>query len=127
MDIYRFTPSLLLQISLYWAKTPIVVDVARVPPPKVVQLSCIRVVEVKGGVIAVPFMLVLLAFCAVKAALSGLDTTHDCIPLVTQPIVAVAPTGTDMGFTASAINGLLICTLHCAPDVCPALFLHPSV
>jgi len=63
----------------------------------------------------------------VKATLSGLEMTHDCIPLVTHPTVDVAPEVTDEGIVVSAIKGLLICTLHCAPTTSPTTFRHPSV
>jgi hypothetical protein len=52
--------------------------------------------------------------------MSGLETMHDSIPLVIQPTVDVAPRATGFGFAVSAMRGVPICTLHCAPVV-PAL------
>lgn len=80
---------------------------------------------VMGEVCAVPFTLVLYAFAVVKSAWSGLDMTHDCIPVVTQPRSEVCPEVTVFGLATRIMDGWLIFTEHCAPAVRPRL-LHVS-
>ena len=59
-----------------------------------------------------PFIGDVAAFCEVKFGRSGLETTHDCIPLVTQPTVVDPFIPTVSGFAKKTIPGLPYCTLH---------------
>jgi hypothetical protein len=88
-------------------------------PPAVMQSSENLVAAVMPTASATPFGFVLPEFCAVKLGISGLETTHDRIPLVIQPSVVVPLNGTAAGFARKTIPGLPYCTLHCAPAVCP--------
>ena len=95
-----------------------VVLACRVPPPRVVQfirklyMVAVELIAVKGGVVAVPFTLVLFAFCEVNSGRSGLEMTHVCMPEVTQPSAEVFSDTTDLGFAIRTIPGFPICTLH---------------
>ena len=99
--------------------TDTVVLAWRVPPPSVTQWRRNVAAEVRTGVATAPFTLVLPAFCDVNPERSGLDITHDCIPEVTHPSADVLPDATAFGFATRTIEGLPICTLHCALPVRP--------
>ena len=88
-----------------------------VPPDSVTHFNTAVIVDERGGVRATPLILVLFAFADVKALLSGLEMTQDCIPLVTQPTVDVAPTAAEFGEETMTIDGCVICTAHCALPV----------
>ena len=79
-----------------------------------------ELVAVSGGVIAVPFTLVLSAFCEVKSERFGLEMMHFCMPEVTQPRAEVFPDSTDLGFATRTMPGFPTCMLHCALPVRPA-------
>ncbi len=99
----------------------------RVPPPRVVQFKrklyvvVAELVAVRGGVVAVPFTLVLFAFCEVNSGRFWLEMTHACIPEVTQPSAEVLPDWTDLGFATRTMPGFATCTLHCALPERPSL------
>src|SRR3989338_1846205 len=97
------------------AATSTLVVASLVSPPSVEQRRRKFVVIVIGEVVATPLGLVLEELREVKSDWSGLDITQDCMPLVTQPMSEVCPLGTLLGFATSTIEGLLICTAHCAP------------
>lgn len=62
-----------------------------------------------------------------KSGRVGLDTTHELIPVVIQPIAVVLPEVITLGFATSTIVGLLIVTLHWAPVVCDEEFTQLNV
>lgn len=68
----------------------------------------------RGGVVAVPFGLVLFAFEAVKAGMSGEDMMQEEIPVVTHPSADCPPEGTVLGIATKTIEGRATCTVHCA-------------
>ena len=74
-----------------------------------------------GEVSAVPLALVLYAFAVVKSVWSGLDMTHDCMPVVTHPRSDVCPEVTVFGFATRMMDGWLMFIEHCAPAVRPRL------
>lgn len=73
-----------------------------------------ELVAVRGGVVAVPFTLVMFAFCDVKSGRFELEIMHVCIPEVTQPSADVFPETTLFGFATRTMPGFATCTLHCA-------------
>lgn len=71
-----------------------------------------------AGVVTVPVTLVLLTFCAVKAASSGLEITQLCMPVVSQPRSEVLPETIVPGFATRMMEGIATRMEHCAPAVC---------
>jgi len=105
-----------------------VADVFFVVPPAVVHVRSYSVAVVIAEVCATPLVLRLFAFAAVKIVSVGLETTHDCIPAVTQPIEEVCPAETIVGFAMRTIDGWLTCTEHCWVAVCvPLVQVKPYV
>ena len=88
-----------------------VVLACRVPPPSVTHerrklyVVVAEFVAVNGGVVAVPFTLVLSAFCEVKSDRFGLEMMHFCMPEVTQPSAEVFPETTVFGFATRTMPG----------------------
>ncbi len=103
--------------------TPIVVVAVRVPPAVVVHLSTIFTGPVIALVDAIPLVLVLLAFRVVNSGMSGDETLHACIPLVTHPTVDLSPDFTVCGFATSTIEGRAICTVQSLRAMSP-WFIH---
>ncbi len=89
-----------------------VVDACCVPPATVVHFRSNSVAVVMGDVVAVPLTLVLEALRLVKSAWTGLEITHDCIPLVTQPRSDMSPEETVAGFATRTIAGVVTCTVQ---------------
>lgn len=83
-------------------------------------------VAVIDDVVAVPDVLVLEELRVVKSESFGLETMHESMPVVSQPISDVPPELTLLGFATRMIDGTATCTLHCAPPVMP-LSLQVSV
>jgi hypothetical protein len=76
-----------------------------VPPAVAVHVSTAVIGAVSTGVCTTPLILKLFALADVNASLSGLEMTHDCIPVVIQPMVDEAPDAIALGFATITIDG----------------------
>ena len=77
-------------------------------------------------VVAAPVTLVLEELRAVKSGWSGLEMTHDCMPVVSQERSEVPFAGTVFGLATRIMLGRETWMEHCAPVVLP-LSVHARV
>lgn len=101
------------------AETTTVVVACLALPPTVVQPKTKSVVVASGGEIAAPETLVFVAFWSVKSLSVGLEITHDCMPLVTHPMVELACGAIVRGVATRTIDARPTWMLHCAFAVSP--------